>query len=317
MLEPKTMARSRTADHWANVSDEKLIDLELEIDNPESLAGLVREVPPNFADAHVEFKYDLTGVEMTEEFSCVHGHHRHKKGFVMNVDGTRFMVGWLCAKTIYNEDFDRYTADFDAAVIRREAILRVQVIKNAVMPFAAWVADLSKADCVKYFSKLRGSLNHKMEWVYDNLPALAALDEHVTKAKMPKHLCDEVTDVREECNKLMVETSAVVASLAGEAQKVAATIGAIRARSDGLIKRAEALLVKLGDVELFFQPACLAVICEHANKYDNPKRRRYQASMLSLACRGADKASVELPRDFKMPSRQPIESLRTAIANSA
>ena len=47
----KTTATSRS--HWANVSDDRLIDLELKIDNPETLEGLLREVPPNYAEAHV------------------------------------------------------------------------------------------------------------------------------------------------------------------------------------------------------------------------------------------------------------------------
>ncbi len=47
------------------------------------------------------------------------------------------------------------------------------------------------------------------------------------------------------------------------------------------------------------------------------KRRRYQAQLLTLAMpRESTKASVELPRDFKMPSRKPIAALRAALANT-
>jgi hypothetical protein len=57
---PETKAKALAPrGHWASVSDERLIDLDLVIDNPETFEGLVREVTPNFAEARVEFKYDL------------------------------------------------------------------------------------------------------------------------------------------------------------------------------------------------------------------------------------------------------------------
>ena len=86
---PETKAKTVTKrGHWSNVGDDRLIDLDLEIDNPEALEDLVRQVPANCADAHVEFKYDLRGMDVNE-FTCVHGSHQHKAGFVMNVDGVR------------------------------------------------------------------------------------------------------------------------------------------------------------------------------------------------------------------------------------
>jgi hypothetical protein len=312
MLKPKPAHPRR---FWADVSDDNLIDLDLEIDNPERLEGLVTEIPIDGPEPYVEFKYDLRGTEI-EEFTCVHGHHRHKAGFVMRSGDARFMVGWICGKTIYDEDFDQYTADFEEAVIRQDALRRVRDMSTAMKAFAAWVDDLSQSAAIKYFGKLRGTLNHQMPWIYDNLPALAEMDERVTKARLPKYLCAQVTDVRDDCNKLMIETSAAMSLLIGDAQKVAGVIGGIRARADGLARRADIILQKLADIELFFQPASLATICDHANKYDNPKRRRYQAGLLSLACRGIDKASIELPRDFTMPSRGPIEALRLALTKT-
>ncbi len=51
---PETKAKTVTArGHWASVSDDWLIDLDLEIGNPETVEGLVRQVPANHADAHV------------------------------------------------------------------------------------------------------------------------------------------------------------------------------------------------------------------------------------------------------------------------
>lgn len=60
---PESNAKTvTTRGPWASVSDDRLIDLDLEIDNPEALEGIVSEVPANYADAHVEFKCDLRGM---------------------------------------------------------------------------------------------------------------------------------------------------------------------------------------------------------------------------------------------------------------
>jgi hypothetical protein len=89
---PQTKAKtSGKPDHWASVSDDRLIDLDLEIDNPETLEGLVTQVPASYTDAHVEFKYDLRGIDVPE-FACVDGSHRHKAGFVMGAAVKQWQV---------------------------------------------------------------------------------------------------------------------------------------------------------------------------------------------------------------------------------
>lgn len=114
MLKPKARQTRR---HWENLSDDLLVDTELTTDDPESLENLVYEIPAGDEDPYVEFKYDLRKSER-EMFSCVHGHHQHLAGFVMRKGTARFLVGWMCAQTIYGENFEEYTSDFDAAVNR-------------------------------------------------------------------------------------------------------------------------------------------------------------------------------------------------------
>jgi hypothetical protein len=155
------MPESKAKPIGTRASDERLIDLDLEIDNPETLEGLVREVPINYADAHVEFKYDLRGIDVAE-FTCVHGSHQHKAGFVMNVDGARFLVGWICAKAFYNEDFDRYTADFDAAIGRRDALRRAREMRDAIAGFSAWLDHVSSSTVLGAFSTVSDRLRNHM-----------------------------------------------------------------------------------------------------------------------------------------------------------
>lgn len=308
---PETKAKAVTKrGHWASVSDDRLIDLDLEIDNPETLEGLVNQVPVNYADAHVEFKYDLRGMDVSE-FTCVHGSHQHKAGFVMNVDGIRFMVGWICAKQIYNEDFDEYTADFDAAVGRRDVLRRVREVREAVTQFSAWLDRISSSSGFETFSTISKRLETHMPWVYETLQA--ANGGRIEGVVMPKHLCSPPADVGAEFDRLMNATAAVTVKLTGDAQQVGASIGLIRSEINGLIRRAELILAKLSDLVLFFQPATLHAICQHAENA-TPKRRRHFAGLLKLSTRDV---FVELPKDFVVPNRGPIDALHIAVAGVA
>ncbi|UGY17983.1 hypothetical protein HAP48_0011430 [Bradyrhizobium septentrionale] len=84
---------------------------------------------------------------------------------------------------------------------------------------------------------------------------------------------------------------------------------------EGLAKRTEVILDTLREVEDFFQPAVLAAICKLANEHDNPKRRKYEAGLLSLSCkREREKTTITMPKDFELPSRKPLETFRAALA---
>jgi hypothetical protein len=311
MLKPQARHTRR---HWETLSDDQLLETELMTDDPESLPNLVYEIPDGDEEPYVEFKYDLRKSDR-EKFSCVHGHHQHLAGFVMRKGSARFLVGWICAGTIYGENFEKYTADFDAAVNRQDALKRVREIRAAVNPFVAYLEAISKSDVFKHFSRLRGQLETQMPWIYDTLPAAAAMDHRVIGASLPKRLCAVGTDLREEFNRLMADVAATCVTLAGEPEKVASVIGAIRSRMEGLVRRMEVVLDTLREFEDFFQPAALAAICNLANEHDNPKRRKYEAGLLSLSCkRDRDKSVISMPKGFELPSRKPLEAFRSALA---
>ena len=52
MLKPKAGPIQK---HWANVSDEQLASLDLEIEGPDKLPGIVTEIPPGNDEAYMEF----------------------------------------------------------------------------------------------------------------------------------------------------------------------------------------------------------------------------------------------------------------------
>lgn len=300
---------------WANLSDEALVDIELTTDDPENLPNLVKQIPDGEGTPYVEFKYDLRGTGR-EEFSCVHGNHGHLSGFVFRKGDARFLVGRICGNTIYGEDFDKFTSDFDAAIQRQDALKRVRQLREAIAAFTAWLRTEAESDSWRAFNRLRGQLDNQMPWVFDNLPALAAMDpKTIGGAALPKRLCAEDMNVREEFDRLVLETASVSAMLDEDASTVATKIGAMRARLDGLARRAEAIISLLSEVQIFFQPSSLQAICDFANKHDNPKRRRYSAGLMSLSCKGAsEKQTISMPTGFKLPSAAGYEQLRKAIA---
>ena len=112
---------SKHRKYWESLSDDELVKTEMMTDDPQNLRDLVTVIPEGPEEAFVELKYDLRK-SGREEFHCVHGNHRHLAGFVMRKGPARFLVGWMCGKTIYGEDFDQFTADFETAVMRRDTL---------------------------------------------------------------------------------------------------------------------------------------------------------------------------------------------------
>ncbi len=252
---------------------------------------------------------------MIQEFSCVHGHHKHKAGFVMKLGDVRFMVGHICAKSIYNEDFDQYVADIDAAIIRQDALRRVRELRDAIAPFAIWIKQVGELDAFKHWSKLRSQIEICTPWIYQNLTAFAHGDGRVPGTPLPKSLCAASAKPRALFDEVLAEIDKVSSHLAGDPEKAAGIIGALRARMEGLTKRVGAVLDQLQEVELFFQPATLGAICKLANEFDNPKRRTYTNSLLMISVKNdkGHKTLIPMPKGYATPSRRPIEELLSAL----
>jgi hypothetical protein len=305
MFKPKA---SSIREHWANVSDEQLAGLDLEIEGPDKLPGIVTEIPSGNEEAYMEFTYDLRGMGRAEEFVCVHGHHRHLHGAVMRKGDVRFLVGWICAESIYGEDLTKIRADYDAAVLRRGAILRVRDLRKAVAEFSNWADQVSHSDALEAFEAVRSQLKQRFPWVFEVLQRAAG--GRINDAIMPRYLCAARGGIEDSFVRLMSEIATVTNSLMGDAQRVAGSIGSIRSNIESIIRRAELLLVKLSDVELFFQPATLSAICEHAENAV-PRRTRHFPGLLKLTARDQ---VVEMPSGFAIPSRGPIDRLQAVLS---
>ena len=313
MLKPRPRTSRR---FWEGLSDTELIEAELITDDPERLPNLVYEVPSGDEESYVEFKYDLRGTDR-ERFVCVHGHHKHLAGFVFRKGDARFLVGWICGSSIYGEDFEKYTADFDAAVNRQDALRRVREVKAAIDPFFVWMQQVSEAEAFKQFSRVRGTLNSQMPWVYDNMERASIVGARSIGAAIPRRLCAAGTDPRAAFAKIVSDAAAASMMLAGEPSIAAQRIGLVRSRMETLLKQAEDVLEQLKELEAFFQPAVLDAICKLANEYDHPKKRRYSYELMSITCkRDRDKTTIMMPRNFTIPSKKPLEIFRSVLANT-
>ena len=151
--------------------------------------------------------------------------------------------------------------------------------------------------------------------MYDNLPRATLMNARIVGTALPKKFCAGTNDVLEEFNKIMNDVSAASLLLVGEPETVAKCIGLVRSRMDGIVNRISDLLDTLREIEDFFQLAVLAAICKLANEHDNPKRRKYEAGLLTLICkRGKNKAVVAMPKNFAIPNRPGLDAFKTALA---
>jgi hypothetical protein len=311
MLKPQ---RAKARRYWETLTDEQLLKTDLITDDPESLDGLVTEVPDGDEEPYVEFKYDLRGTGREEEFSCVHGHHRHLAGFVMRKDGKRFMVGWMCGKSIYGEDFDHYTADFDWAVSRKKALHRTYDIKNACDPFVAWLAAAVASDVFHQYNRVGRQIEQRLPWIYDNLPRAAFFGERELKVRFPQTLFGAGTDPEQEFKRNAAEFTNAAMQLSRAPEEAVEQLGRIRSHMRIIVDRIEAAIDQLKELEDFFQPQVLGAICDLANIYDHPKKRKYAASLMEVSCkRDKEKTTVAMPKNYRVPSKAPIETLRKAL----
>jgi hypothetical protein len=310
MLKPIPRAPRR---FWELLSDEKLINAELTTDDPEAFDNLVRQLPSGDEEPYVEFKYDLRGTDR-EKFKCVHGNHPHLAGFVMRKGDKRFLVGHICGKEIYGEDFDHYTADFNAAINRQETLRKRREVEKLTGPFMAWLHHVAASDVFKLYDSVRRQIKHRMPWVWENVPLAGFYGMTVARVKMPPTLFLGETDPETELSKVVAEMSALAANMIAKDELGEKSVENIRRVLNALIRRVEVVFEQLKEVEDFFQPAVLQAVCDLANEHDNHKKRKYVPGLLTITCkRDRDKSSVQIPRNYKIPSRAGLDALKESL----
>lgn len=156
--------------HWSRLSDEELISTTFTSGDPESLPGLVLEVPPPDQRPMIEYVYDFKGTKRAN-IRCVHCKFpNHLKGFVLKLtDDRRFLVGHECGGKIYGAHFDVLKGDFDWARERALLLKRMDRLTVALPAFNNYLFKIRTHPSVLAFSQLRASFSKDMPRLWGEL----------------------------------------------------------------------------------------------------------------------------------------------------
>jgi hypothetical protein len=309
MLEPET---KRAARYWDNVTDDQLLDIELTTDDPEGLDGLVFELPRGEEDPYVEFKYDLRK-SGRDKLRCVECGTPHLAGFVMRQGASRFLIGHICGRHVYGEDFQGFTSDFTAAQNRQGAIRKVYELRTATTELMTWLTSVGGSEVFKLLGKLRGEFREQLPWIYDNIDVILGYAKEENGPEIPKAIFSDLNP-RDALARIVEELRPLHDTLSGNAEAAAAALPRIRPRLDGVLKQLDRLLDYLGQPVEFFQPQVLMYVADVATDCDNPNKRTYEAGLMSITCKkNRDRPTVSLPTTYSVPTREPMERLRKVL----
>jgi hypothetical protein len=314
MMQKRKVRAAKGGGYWRSVSDEHLLSVELMIDDPTTLENLVFEVPQGGEEPHIEFVYDQRG-SGRPKYRCVHGNHPHLFGCVMNRDGKRFMVGWICGREIYGEDFRRFRKDYDYARDRQELLRRVREVKAVIDGFIAWMENVARNHVFTLYEGLGTQFVRYMPWLRGRLEYLTNRGGGMLhELKLPATLFDGFSDPRREFKQAAADIAKCGMLLIGKAEiekDVKVTLG----RMLQLLKQLERVIDQLKEVEDFFQPAMLGPISEWATESHEPKRIKYTVGLGSLTYhRDSGPVTVRIPEGYKVPDREPIRAFRAALS---
>jgi hypothetical protein len=187
-------SRSHSADsYWSGLTDEELLTISFTTEDPESLPGLVFDLPAINARPIVEYAYNFRGTKRGL-IRCAHCKYpNHREGFVIKVDeNTRFLCGHNCGKKIYGVDFDMLRSEFSLARSRQLSLLRMNKLREKLPSFNSYIFELRTS------AGMAGFKNIKTEF-RKNMPRLhGALDIVTRRWNLELHLEREVRDYKAE-----------------------------------------------------------------------------------------------------------------------
>jgi hypothetical protein len=307
MLNPK---KTQNPTYWDTLSDEELLSKELTTEDPSSLPNLTTKLPDGIEDSYVEYTYDFRNSER-EELTCVHGHHKHLAGCVMRKGDIRWLVGWMCAESIYGEKFCEYKADYNAAVTRRQGLARRHELESWMEPFMEWLERTNQSDVFRFYEDVRAQLRQKMAWIWNNGEKVFH-DAYATSRFQA--FFDERTDPKREFAEVISQAMAVFAPGIGQRTLELEHLVKVREILRRLIAHIERIIDKLAELVDLFQPVELDILCRDANKLDNPNKRKYSNDVNSITCsRDREKSRVQIPAKFSLPNRSKLQELKVRL----
>lgn len=143
-------------DYWSRLSDAELLTISFTTEDPESLPGLVHELPAITSRPIVEYAYNFRGTKRAL-IRCAHCKYpNHREGFVIKLDDdTRFLCGHDCGKKIYGVDFDTLRSDFMMARSRKLSLIRIGKLRELLPAFNAYIFGLRTGVGVSLFKDVK------------------------------------------------------------------------------------------------------------------------------------------------------------------
>jgi hypothetical protein len=152
MKAPKQAAMvTATRIHVDKLSDEHLLTAIIKTNDPMNLDG-IQIVPP--ADDCPDLWFEMN-YEADKNAKCVFG-HSHRKGIILrDAEGRRYPIGHTCGKGRYGLDWNVLENAIDKIRDRKEYLIRLQNIGNAIKSEEEWLSELPKHPAIAALDRLR------------------------------------------------------------------------------------------------------------------------------------------------------------------
>jgi hypothetical protein len=137
--------------HVDKLSDEQLLTAIIKTNDPMHLDG-IQTVPP--ADDCPDLWFEMN-YEADANAKCVFG-HSHKKGIILrDVEHRRYPIGYTCGLKRYGLDWNVLENAVKAIRDRKEYLIRLQNIGNAIKREEEWLLELSDHPAIAALDRLR------------------------------------------------------------------------------------------------------------------------------------------------------------------
>lgn len=147
---------------WKTRSDDELLEMEFTTDDPESLANVSNEPPPD-EEAMVELAYNVAGRERGRVRCVFCKYPNHDRGVVMLYrSGERRLVGRDCAHKHYGVAFDVLVKDFDAAHDRVDYVHRQRLAVSERVDLLGLLRVMRADPAIREFADTRRRLRDFM-----------------------------------------------------------------------------------------------------------------------------------------------------------
>ncbi len=174
-----------TKSHWSTLSEEDLLRTTFTTSDPESLDGLVEDVPAATSEPpYVEYWYDFRGSKR-ERIRCVHcRYHNHLAGYVLKTaQGSRFLVGHDCGDKLYGAAFEALRSDYDDAREYASNLRRWRHLLAALPEFLEWLSSLQKCAAVRTFRDTKRDFRAELPRLFGAIAVALYKDKGVLSAE--------------------------------------------------------------------------------------------------------------------------------------